>query len=265
MTRSSHSFEDDPRTIVPPPPGRMPRHVEVALRRALSVVPSDRWPSMTELLDQLARDPMRTRYLALVSVVGVLALLGGGFVIARGTQDRADPAIAAQYKGRLEDMLSERLQLAFDGTPIAIRWTTLEVVPERFGLKLSFALGPRPGRLDIRAVIFPYDPIHQTFVNIYEDGALRQQAILTADAPTLRFFAGTTQGRWSVIRTFVGSGIEHILIGPDHVLFLIGLLLPGGTLRRLALIVTAWLTRRVLGSPAVEEPEADVVPEPVAA
>ena len=36
------------------------------------------------------------------------------------------------------------------------------------------------------------------------------------------------------------SGIEHILIGPDHILFLIGLLLLGGTLSRLALIVTSF-------------------------
>jgi hypothetical protein len=151
-----------------------------------------------------------------------------------------DPAVADRLRGRLVDLLAPRLQLMADGSRRLPEWTGLEVVPERFGLKLSFTLGPRPGRLDVHAVMFPYDPIHQTFVNIYEDGALRQQGILTADAPALRFFAGTTQGRWSVIRTFVASGIEHILIGPDHVLFLIGLLLPGGTVRRLALIVTAF-------------------------
>lgn len=151
-----------------------------------------------------------------------------------------DPAIAERYRGRLQDLLAPRLQLTADGSPRLPEWTGLEVVPERFGLKLTFTLGARPGRLDIRAVMFPYDPVHQTFVNVYEDDALRQQSILTADSPALRFFAGTTQGRWSVIRTFLTSGIEHILIGPDHVLFLIGLLLPGGTLRRLALIVTAF-------------------------
>jgi hydrogenase/urease accessory protein HupE len=42
------------------------------------------------------------------------------------------------------------------------------------------------------------------------------------------------------VKTFVLSGIEHILIGPDHVLFLIGLLLLRGSIRRLALIVTAF-------------------------
>ena len=151
-----------------------------------------------------------------------------------------DPTIAESYRARLEDVLGERLRLEADGSTRLIEWTGLDVVPERFGLKLSFTLGPRPGRLDIHAVLFPYDPIHQTFVNIYEEGSLRQQSILTADDPSVRFFAGTTQGRWSVVRTFVLSGIEHILIGPDHVLFLIGLLLPGGTLKRLALIVTAF-------------------------
>ena len=151
-----------------------------------------------------------------------------------------DPTVAESYRARLQDLLGERLRLAADGAPRLIAWTGLEVVPERFGLKLSFTLGPRPARLDIQAVLFPYDPIHQTFVNIYEDGALRQQSILTADDPAVRFFAGTTQGRWSVVRTFVASGIEHILIGPDHVLFLIALLLTGGTIRRLALIVTAF-------------------------
>ena len=40
---------------------------------------------------------------------------------------------------------------------------------------------------------------------------------------------GTTQGTLAVIRKFVVAGIEHIAIGPDHILFLIGLLLLGGS------------------------------------
>jgi hypothetical protein len=43
-----------------------------------------------------------------------------------------------------------------------------------------------------------------------------------------------------VIRTFVPAGIHHILIGPDHILFLCGLLLLGGSLWRLTKIVTAF-------------------------
>ena len=36
------------------------------------------------------------------------------------------------------------------------------------------------------------------------------------------------------------AGIRHILIGPDHVLFLVALLLLGGSTRRLLLVVTAF-------------------------
>jgi hydrogenase/urease accessory protein HupE len=43
-----------------------------------------------------------------------------------------------------------------------------------------------------------------------------------------------------VVRAFIVSGFEHILIGPDHVLFLLGLLLLGGSFWRLATIVTAF-------------------------
>jgi hydrogenase/urease accessory protein HupE len=151
-----------------------------------------------------------------------------------------DPAFAAAQRARLETLAAERLRLTMDGEVRALRWTTLDVDVDRFALRLSFDAGPRPARVDVRAVMFPYDPVHQTFVNIYEAGTLRQQSILTADAPSLTFYAGSRQGRAALVRTFIASGIQHILIGPDHVLFLVALLLLGGRVRHLALIVTAF-------------------------
>lgn len=151
-----------------------------------------------------------------------------------------DSAVADRYRERIQALMTGRLTLSADGQARTLEWGALDVVAERFGVRLHFAAGSRPAAVELDAVVFPYDPVHQTFVNVYEDGELRQQAILTAEAPSMRFFAGTAQGRVSVVRTFVASGIEHILIGPDHVLFLIGLLLLGGTLGRLALIVTAF-------------------------
>ena len=152
-----------------------------------------------------------------------------------------DPAVAARYRDALVALLAPRLALIFDGQPAAITWGAMDVIPDRQSLRLAFTIAAaRPGRVNVRAYLFPYDPIHQTFVNIYEDAALRHQAILDATRQSLDYYPGTVQGRFSVVRTFVLSGIEHILIGPDHILFLVGLLLLGGTLRRLALIVTAF-------------------------
>ena len=152
-----------------------------------------------------------------------------------------DPAVAASHREALIARLTPRLTLVFDGQPVAVTWGALEVVPDRQSLRLAFTVsGGRPGQVTVRAYMFPHDPIHQTFINIYEETALKHQAILDATRQTADYYAGTVQGRLSVVRTFVASGIEHILIGPDHILFLIGLLLLGGTLKRVAVIVTAF-------------------------
>jgi hypothetical protein len=42
------------------------------------------------------------------------------------------------------------------------------------------------------------------------------------------------------MQVFIPSGVHHILIGPDHILFLIGLLLAGGSWGTLIRIVTAF-------------------------
>ena len=54
------------------------------------------------------------------------------------------------------------------------------------------------------------------------------------------YFAGSRQGTLAVVQKFLPAGIHHILVGPDHLLFLIGLLLLGGSIRRLVGIVSAF-------------------------
>ena len=75
-------FTDDGVTVVAAPAGTMPRHVEAALRRALSEDPDRRWPSLSALLDELARDPARTRRRIAIAAVAIVALVGGGYALA---------------------------------------------------------------------------------------------------------------------------------------------------------------------------------------
>jgi len=157
-----------------------------------------------------------------------------------------DPAAAARHGAALGDLLSRRLRLLVDGRPIAITLSEMTSLPDRQAVRFVLALTPaspapgRPGRLGVDAALFPYDPQHQTFVNVYEDGALRHQAILDRRRTTTDYFAGTWPGVGAVLATFVPAGIHHIAIGPDHILFVIGLILLGGSLARLGLIVTAF-------------------------
>jgi len=152
-----------------------------------------------------------------------------------------DRSVAYGNLDRLTALINQRLSLRGDDQPLAIQWGELDVIPDRQGLQLQFRIHTsRPATLGIHAVMFPYDRLHQTFVNVYEDGRLRQQFVLAVDNPDRTYYTGTTQGAVAVIKTFVPAGIHHILIGPDHILFLIGLLLLGGGWKALLKIVTAF-------------------------
>jgi hydrogenase/urease accessory protein HupE len=152
-----------------------------------------------------------------------------------------DMTVATKYRDQLTRLMDSRLAIALDGMRQTLSWAGIEPLPDRQSVRLTFrAHGRRAGSARVTAVLFPYDPVHQTFVNIYEDGTLRHQAILDYGRTSLDYYAGSWQGTAAVLAVFVPAGIEHILIGPDHVLFLIGLMLLGGSLWRLATIVTAF-------------------------
>ncbi len=153
-----------------------------------------------------------------------------------------DEATAQQQRGRLIALLERRLQFQADDQLAPIEWGALSVLADRQSLALAFRApsAGSPATITVTALLFPYDPVHQSFINVYEDGALRHQAILDFNRRSLTYYSGTTQGVLAVVRTFVPAGIEHILIGPDHVLFLIGLLLLGGSVWKLTGIVTAF-------------------------
>jgi hydrogenase/urease accessory protein HupE len=142
-------------------------------------------------------------------------------------------------------LLAQRFTVAADGRTLEVTWADgVELIADRQSLRLRFTspLGSAatPGTVTVNARMFPYDPQHQTFINIYEGGALTTQAMLDQGHERFEYITGGRQGALATIGRFLPSGIHHILIGPDHLLFLVGLLLLGGTLRRLAIVVTAF-------------------------
>jgi hydrogenase/urease accessory protein HupE len=160
-----------------------------------------------------------------------------------------DEAVLRSRSAEVVRLLSSRLQLAADGRPVdnAV-WSSVEPLPERQSVRIQ---GRSPlvgvtGVLALDAKLFPYDPMHQTFVNFYEGDALKSQTILDASKSRTEYFAGTRQGVQAVIRRFAGTGFTHVVVGPDHLLFLLGLLLLGGSIRWLAVLVTAFTAAQAL-------------------
>ena len=148
----------------------------------------------------------------------------------------------ARYGPALVELLKDRLQIWVGGQRLTGTWSPAVALADRQAIQLRVrydAKGPPPS-ITIAARLFPYDPVHQTFVNVHEREAIVLQAILDRHREQITFYPGTRQGTWAVVKRFAASGVHHILIGPDHLLFLVGLLLLGGSLRRLVLVVSAF-------------------------
>src|SRR5687767_1415103 len=114
-----------------------------------------------------------------------------------------DRSVLEQHATAIRALVRSRLQLAADGRPLGDGdWRGPEPLPERQSLKLDarFTSSPAPGVLSVTAVLFPYDPQHRTFVNVYERDEIASQVILESNSPTVEYFAGTRHGIAAVIQ-----------------------------------------------------------------
>ncbi len=140
------------------------------------------------------------------------------------------------------DRMVQRGLVLGDGAGARLPVRVERVVPQEGGdsLLVSLSAAGSPPALEVQARLFPGDPLHRTFVNIREDGELVQQFLFAADSAPRVHYAGSAAGAWAVLGDFVPLGAVHVWLGFDHLAFVIGLILLGGTWRRLALIVTAF-------------------------
>lgn len=150
--------------------------------------------------------------------------------------------LAESKKEDIISLLRSRLTLSADGRALDFELRRIEVLTDQqaLALHLRFPSSGSPGALSIHCLLFPSDPQHQTFLNVYEEEALVDQEILNRDKPSLEHFTGNRQGVLAIVKKFLLAGIYHILAGPDHILFIVGLLLLRGGLLRLLSIVTAF-------------------------
>lgn len=143
---------------------------------------------------------------------------------------------------QLSALLASRLTFAADGKPLRLQLLAAEPLPARRDVRLRFQLiGKQPAAtVQVSCNLFSFDSRHRTFLNIYQGEALRFQGIFDKETTQLVYTFGTRQSALAIVRQFVWEGIHHIFIGPDHILFIVGLLLLGGTLGQLLKIVTAF-------------------------
>ncbi len=131
--------------------------------------------------------------------------------------------------------LPKRLRLRLDGEYFA-GTGTLAAATGNGVVAWEASRNGAPEAIVIDAPLFPEDEADRTLVTLMRDGKPAGEAILGAtSAPVTLGEKGT-----GALRRFVPIGIEHIVFGPDHIAFLLALLLPGGRMRSLLAVITAF-------------------------
>jgi hydrogenase/urease accessory protein HupE len=151
-----------------------------------------------------------------------------------------DVGYLARERGRVEQVFLSHMEVSAGGRRIVARSLRLEPMPDRKLVAMDFTAAPVAGQLVARGPLFAYDPAHETYLNVFVDGKLRVQDLLTHDHRESMCDVAAGVSIPQVVSRFVVEGVKHIFQGPDHIAFVVGLLLLGGGLKRLLKIVTAF-------------------------
>jgi len=144
--------------------------------------------------------------------------------------------------GAVFPLMSQRITLAADGAPLPASLESLAPDPsnQTVVLVLRYPISTKPRSLEARGLLFPHDPLHITLFDVRQDGKVVQEDFFNKDRPSVHVPLTGKRKTLAVVRRFTEAGIHHIFIGPDHILFILGLLLLGGGIGRLLKIVTAF-------------------------
>jgi hydrogenase/urease accessory protein HupE len=186
---------------------------------------------------ELRLDPAGTRVTAQIPIVALLQQTPPPLPAGTTVQTLRTAPLPPAVQTALERLLTTRLIVKSGGQPRPLQVQAVKPAGDDVAIT---AMAPAvAGALTVQANLFPDDSLHKVFVNVYRGEALagqyaldRQDPAFTLDAPERSLIA--------VIAEFVREGIHHIFIGPDHILFVLALVLLGGSLWSQAKIITAF-------------------------
>jgi len=156
---------------------------------------------------------------------------------------RLAQAGSRQNREKLLDVIRTRILLRANGTrcepgPGRLLPSTFDA--PTFTAQVDFACGSAVRELLVLDNIFDVlGPDHHTLAKVDAPSGIQQFAF-APDSRQARFVLDDRGGRAGAAGSFLVLGIHHILSGYDHLLFLLGLLLPGVGLLSLTKIITAF-------------------------
>lgn len=153
-------------------------------------------------------------------------------------------AAFAERAAAIGAYFADRVSLSADGAPCAGSEPRLDFaqLPDSVAVRIDFRCAAPPRRLRIAyGVFFDIDPGHRGIGALDFGDGPAQEFLLDRSAPEVELARAPQDAPW--YRHFPRMlllGIEHILAGADHVLFLVALLLVDARLVALVKVVTAF-------------------------
>lgn len=127
----------------------------------------------------------------------------------------------------LENYVHQRLQLGSRQVPCTIRWQPPALTQHTDGPYLAFVFNagcPADTKWEIHySVLFDRDTLHRALLQ-WESASGAGLSVLRAEQA--RFVVPMISDQLQVFADYCYQGITHLLIGYDHILFLLALLLP---------------------------------------
>jgi hypothetical protein len=145
----------------------------------------------------------------------------------------------------LDRSIRRRLKVRLDGAPFVPAAVSVIRDPQNDLIMWQSRCPKEAASVEVLARLYPNDPASKLVVSVVRGGVTVQESILDAEHPALLAHPGAPapprrRAGLSIALRYVREGVSHVFGGLDHVAFLLGLLLLGGTLRSLLKTVTAF-------------------------
>ena len=154
-----------------------------------------------------------------------------------------DSTFLENQKKALQTLIEQQLNFSAEDQKLTLVLENVQAVPNIQSLLFHFhaAWEKVPGKIQMTSRLFPYDPNHETLMTVTEkSGGSVYQELLNSSHTSFDYYTSGRQGIFSVLKKFILAGMHHIFIGPDHILFILALLLAGGGWKKLVMIVTSF-------------------------
>jgi hydrogenase/urease accessory protein HupE len=168
--------------------------------------------------------------------------LDSGRLRARLTFSRDEVAMIAPMEASLESLAKESFAVIIDGkevAPEAVTVTLGESNAIQFDLRFA---APETSKIVLRSLLIgKLARGHRQLLSLRDaDGKVLERRMLDATNNSIERDLTAAQSRPQSFGSFLLLGVEHILLGFDHLAFLFALLIAGGTLREAAKIITSF-------------------------